>query len=318
MSRSAAAPRLSLPAWKLTAATPTGGRPPQCRSFGRRAPVAPSRLLRRTRRAGGARHPVADQPLLRPRFVARAQFLAFSGGTRTASAGCRLGRAGRRSNWGSTLAAMSSGLTALSPPPRNPPESRSRWLAIAWAGSSLWRWLSAGGRQSRVWRCLPHPGILLPSGRSRRVCCGFSMSGSARRAAALPVELLQSLFFMLDPFLAQRKFVRFAALDPTGAEARSFVALEDWINDGVPLPIGVARECLARGMATTILGAGCGRLLEQRSGRSNFAGRLWSSSRPRPDRAAAFSRAAGGGDPQCGGNAPAARPYRDDVGGPRA
>jgi polyhydroxyalkanoate synthase subunit PhaC len=61
----------------------------------------------------------------------------------------------------------------------------------------------------------------------------------------LPVEIVQTLFFMLDPFLGQRKFVRFAAHDPAGEAARSFVALEDWINDGVPLPLPVARECLA-------------------------------------------------------------------------
>ena len=30
----------------------------------------------------------------------------------------------------------------------------------------------------------------------------------------LPVEMIQSLFFMLDPFTAERKFTRFAALDP--------------------------------------------------------------------------------------------------------
>jgi len=63
-------------------------------------------------------------------------------------------------------------------------------------------------------------------------------------AATVPVELVQSLFFMLDPFLAERKFVRFAGLDPAADEARRFVALEDWINDGVPLPLAVARECL--------------------------------------------------------------------------
>ena len=79
---------------------------------------------------------------------------------------------------------------------------------------------------------------------------------STSAAAALPVELVQSLFFMLDPFLAQRKFVRFAALDPTGAEARSFVALEDWINDGVPLPIGVARECLGSWYGDNMPGRG--------------------------------------------------------------
>jgi polyhydroxyalkanoate synthase len=63
-------------------------------------------------------------------------------------------------------------------------------------------------------------------------------------AATMPVELVQSLFFLLDPFLAERKFVRFAGLDPSGAEARGFVALEDWINDGVPLPLAAARDCL--------------------------------------------------------------------------
>jgi polyhydroxyalkanoate synthase subunit PhaC len=60
---------------------------------------------------------------------------------------------------------------------------------------------------------------------------------------ALPVEVIQSLFFMLDPFSAERKFTRFAALDPDGDSARAFVALEDWVNDGVPLAATVARDC---------------------------------------------------------------------------
>ncbi len=59
----------------------------------------------------------------------------------------------------------------------------------------------------------------------------------------LPVEVIQSLFFMLDPFSAERKFIRFAALDPNCDKARAFVALEDWVNDGVPLAAAVARDC---------------------------------------------------------------------------
>jgi polyhydroxyalkanoate synthase len=59
----------------------------------------------------------------------------------------------------------------------------------------------------------------------------------------VPVEVIQSLFFMLDPFSAERKFTRFAALDPNGDKARTFVALEDWVNDGVPLAAAVARDC---------------------------------------------------------------------------
>ena len=61
---------------------------------------------------------------------------------------------------------------------------------------------------------------------------------------ALPVEVVQSLFFMLDPFSGERKFTRFAALDPNGDKARAFVALEDWVNDGVPLAARVARDCV--------------------------------------------------------------------------
>jgi polyhydroxyalkanoate synthase len=61
---------------------------------------------------------------------------------------------------------------------------------------------------------------------------------------AVPVDVIQTLFFILDPFAAERKFTRFAKLDPESAEARSFVALEDWVNDGVPMALEVARECL--------------------------------------------------------------------------
>jgi len=63
-------------------------------------------------------------------------------------------------------------------------------------------------------------------------------------AEPLPLSVIQFLFLMLDPFLAERKFIRFGALDQNGAAARAFVALEDWINDGVPLACNVAVECL--------------------------------------------------------------------------
>ena len=61
---------------------------------------------------------------------------------------------------------------------------------------------------------------------------------------AASVDLLQALFASLDPTLVGRKFRRFANLDPASDEAQRFVALEDWLNDGVPLAAPVARECL--------------------------------------------------------------------------
>jgi len=60
----------------------------------------------------------------------------------------------------------------------------------------------------------------------------------------LPTDMLQGLFFGLDPFLVIRKFERFARLDPASERAREFIELEDWLNDGVPLVTNVARECL--------------------------------------------------------------------------
>jgi len=61
----------------------------------------------------------------------------------------------------------------------------------------------------------------------------------------LPVDAIQALFAWLDPFAVATKFRAFARLDPDGPRARLFVALEDWLNDGVPLAAPVAREGLA-------------------------------------------------------------------------
>jgi poly(3-hydroxyalkanoate) synthetase len=61
----------------------------------------------------------------------------------------------------------------------------------------------------------------------------------------MPVDALQLLFAMLDPWGIGRKYRSFARLEPDGPRARLFVALEDWLNDGVPLAAPVARECLS-------------------------------------------------------------------------
>jgi poly(3-hydroxyalkanoate) synthetase len=63
-------------------------------------------------------------------------------------------------------------------------------------------------------------------------------------AGTLPVDVIQGLFAGLDPFGIPRKFRAFARLDPATPQAALFVALEDWLNDGVPLAAPVARETL--------------------------------------------------------------------------
>ena len=60
----------------------------------------------------------------------------------------------------------------------------------------------------------------------------------------LPVDVLQTLFAALDPLLALRKFSRFAEFGDGDARTREFVALEDWLNDGVPLALPVAEAVL--------------------------------------------------------------------------
>ena len=80
---------------------------------------------------------------------------------------------------------------------------------------------------------------------ARQIAAMMPMFEPALRATgALPVDAIQSLFAALDPLLALRKFLRFAAMDPAGEDALSFVALEDWLNDGIVLPEPIARECL--------------------------------------------------------------------------
>ncbi len=61
----------------------------------------------------------------------------------------------------------------------------------------------------------------------------------------LPIDAIQTLFAMLDPGGIAAKYAGFARIDPDSARARQFVAIEDWLNDGVPLAGAVARECLA-------------------------------------------------------------------------
>ena len=84
----------------------------------------------------------------------------------------------------------------------------------------------------------------------------FSGYGDATRAAmaaywarteplaatlgALPMDLLQPAFWSLDPQALAAKFERLAAM-PDGPRFESFVTLEDWANDGPPLPLPAAR-----------------------------------------------------------------------------
>ena len=85
------------------------------------------------------------------------------------------------------------------------------------------------------------------AGRERAVQMGRMASllePAMAFAGTLPVDMLQMLFALLEPFGVADKYRAFGRLAQDSDRARMFVALEDWLNDGVPLAAPVARESL--------------------------------------------------------------------------
>jgi polyhydroxyalkanoate synthase subunit PhaC len=82
------------------------------------------------------------------------------------------------------------------------------------------------------------------TGHAFLLSAGPMLAKLADTAGELPLDILQTLFWSLDPWLAMKKFGRFLGMDQESASAREFVLLEDWLNDGAPLAGPVARDCL--------------------------------------------------------------------------
>ncbi len=143
-----------------------------------------------------------------------------------AAAGVVVAGAGRRRGGGVVLIGYCmGGLLALAAALRRPELVRALGLLATpwdfWAGPA-----GAAGRARAL-------GALLPA-----------LEPLMEATGTLPVDALQLLFAGLDPFGVAERYRGFARLDPAGERARLFVALEDWLNDGVPLPAPVARACL--------------------------------------------------------------------------
>src|SRR5437763_6125576 len=65
---------------------------------------------------------------------------------------------------------------------------------------------------------------------------------AAKALGALPMEVLQAAFWSLDPERTVRKFAEFGRLEPASADALRFIELEEWANEGEPLPYPAANE----------------------------------------------------------------------------
>lgn len=83
---------------------------------------------------------------------------------------------------------------------------------------------------------------------------------SAKPACAalglVPMEVLQSGFWRLDPARTIAKYERFATLAPDSEAAQLFVALEDWANAGAALPYAAGRQIFEDFIATDVPGKG--------------------------------------------------------------
>lgn len=113
-----------------------------------------------------------------------------------------------------------------------------------------------------------HAGLAVPPANMRLAALLFAPL--IETFGVLPVDAVQSLFYALDPWLAVRKFSAFGRRDQQSGAARTFVALEDWLNDGVPLAGPVAREVLTGWYAENRPARGLWRL----AGRPMDPGRL--------------------------------------------
>lgn len=76
--------------------------------------------------------------------------------------------------------------------------------------------------------------------RARLAALWASARPTADAHGLLPMEVLQSAFWSLDPARTVAKFEAFA--NAQGERAQEFVTLEDWANDGPPLAAAAARE----------------------------------------------------------------------------
>ena len=82
----------------------------------------------------------------------------------------------------------------------------------------------------------------------------------ARAACAMlgvvPMEVLQTGFWRLDPARTIAKYEAFGRMAPDSDAARAFVRLEDWANAGAPLPFAAARDLFDRFIGDDLPGRG--------------------------------------------------------------
>ncbi len=65
-----------------------------------------------------------------------------------------------------------------------------------------------------------------------------------KQYSRLPESWMQAVFATLDPEGSIKKFSSFANMPDGDAREAVFIAVEDWLNDGLDLPAGIASMCM--------------------------------------------------------------------------
>lgn len=81
-----------------------------------------------------------------------------------------------------------------------------------------------------------------PSARADMLALWTTAEPLCNQMGLLPIEVLQTGFWKLDPARTISKYENFSKLPPESEAAQSFVAVEDWANSGSPLTYGAGRQ----------------------------------------------------------------------------
>lgn len=79
---------------------------------------------------------------------------------------------------------------------------------------------------------------------------------SCERMGLVPMEVLQTGFWRLDPGRTVSKYEAFGRMEPGSPAWNGFIALEDWANAGAPLPYAAGRQLFEEFVGNDLTGKG--------------------------------------------------------------
>jgi polyhydroxyalkanoate synthase len=95
-----------------------------------------------------------------------------------------------------------------------------------------------------------------PATRASLMALWERNAASVTDMGVLPIEILQTAFWGMDPAGTVAKFSRLARLSSDDPKLMEFCAIEDWTNSGAPLTAGAATDLFENFIANDVSGAG--------------------------------------------------------------